>query len=348
VLIKWQFPQLDNVCCSAYTTPEGVEKTPVWEKGVIMHNIRTDRIEGIYEEHSISSRLYGKTFADLVQEYIPYAEANKATSTVYKDASRLRRLRRAFGDKELSEITAHDIERYMQDRRKKAQPGTVNRELALLKHMLHKATDWGYLRTNPARMIKLFKEPPGRVRWLNDGERERLLDECRRSPNPLLYPIVLTALYTGMRKGELQRLTWDDVNFEAPISIITIRHTKNNEVRYVPINRDLLPVLRCLFNTRPHAHYVFSKPDGTAYGDWRRSFNTACRQTGIEHFRFHDLRHTFASYLGMSGCNAFEIKALTGHRTLAMVARYTHISDSRLKAAVDGIGTKSTQLSILL
>jgi len=298
-----------------------------------------DRILGNNKEQAVS-------FADLAQEYVPYAEANKAHSTTHRDTSRMRRLLRRFGHKRLSEIMNREIERYMQERRKTAQPGTVNRELALLKHMLHKAVDWRYLQSNPARAIKLFKEPPGRIRWLNDGERERLLDECRRSPNPLLYPIVLTALYTGMRKGELQCLIWDDVNFDAMIPIITVKQAKNNEIRHIPISKSLLPVLRYLFNAIPHAHYVFSKPDGTAYGDWRKSFTTACKRAGVKDFRFHDLRHTFASYLGMSGCNVFEIKALTGHKTLAMVARYTHISDRQLKVAVDSISAKPTQLSI--
>jgi integrase len=301
-----------------------------------------DRILGNKEQQAVS-------FADLTREYLPYAEANKAHSTTHRDKSRMRRLLRIFGNKKLSEITGREIERYMQERRKTAQPATVNRELALLKHMLRKAVDWEYLQSNPARAIKLFKEPPGRIRWLNDGERERLLDECRRSVNPLLFSIVLTAIYTGMRKGELQRLTWDDVSFDAVIPIITVKHTKNNETRYIPISESLLPVLRYLFNAIPIAHYVFSKPDGTAYGDWRKSFTSACKRAGVKDFRFHDLRHTFASYLGMAGCNVFEIKALTGHKTLAMVARYTHISDRRLKVAVDSIDAidaKTTQLLI--
>jgi integrase len=275
------------------------------------------------------------TFAELVAEYRPFAKVNKAASSYEREASTTRVLMRVFADAKLAKITRLDIELYMQKRLEKVKPSSVNRELALLRHMLNKAVDWGYLKTNPAARVKPFKEPPGRVRYLSDGERERLLDACKDSENAMLYPVVFTALNTGMRKGELQRLTWDDVDFDE--RIITVRQTKNNEIRHIPVNSVLLPVLEDLSRANPHAHYVFSRPDGTAYGNWRKSFDNACRNAGIKDFRFHDLRHTFASYLGMSGCNAFEIKALTGHKTLSMAARYTHISSECLRLAVDKI-----------
>ena len=282
------------------------------------------------------------TLSELAKEYIPYAEANKATSTVQREKFTMRILLSAFRNKKLVEITNQDIEHYMQKRKQEVKPASVNRELALLRHMLNKAVDWGDLETNPARKVKPFKEPPGRIRYLSNGERERLLEECKRSDNPLLYPIVLTALYTGMRKGELQRLTWDDVDLTE--RSIAVMQTKNNEVRHIPISDDLLPVLLALLNENPHSYYVFSTPDGNKpCGNWRRAFETACRRADVANFRFHDLRHTFASYLGMSGCNAFEIKALTGHKTLAMAARYTHISDVQLRTAVNKIRAKLGQ-----
>ena len=287
-----------------------------------------------------------KTFAALAQEYIPYAEINKATSTTHRDKNRLQYLLEAFGKKKLAEITVQDVEQYKQNRRKVVKPATVNRELALFRHMLSKAMDWEYLNKTPTRTVKLFKEPSGRIRYLSNGERERLLQECRCSDNSILYPTVLTALNTGMRKGELQGLTWDDVDFER--RIITIRQTKNNEIRHIPIARGLLQVLQALLNEYPHSYYVFSKPNGTAYGDWKKSFRAACRRAGVKDFRFHDLRHTFASYLGMSGCNAFEIKALTGHKTLAMVDRYVHISNDQLKVAVERIGVRMMQTTLRL
>ncbi|MQY70885.1 tyrosine-type recombinase/integrase, partial [bacterium] len=223
------------------------------------------------------------TLSELAKEYTPYAESNKAPSTLYRDKSRMRKLLETFGKKKLSEITGRDIERYMQSRRKEGkQPATVNREFALLRHMLRKAVEWDYLSGSPARTVKPFKESPGRVRYLSDSERERLLDAC----SGMLKAVVLTALLTGMRKGELQGLTWDDVDFER--REITLKRTKNNEVRVIPISKDLLPVLHRLHNERLYSHYVFSKPDGRPYGNWHRAFETACRRAGIENFRSHD------------------------------------------------------------
>lgn len=281
------------------------------------------------------------TFAELEKEYSPYARNNKSPSTVARERYTMHILLRAFGKMKLKEITALVIERYKQSRIKEVKPSSINRELSLLKNMLSKSVEWGFIETNPASKVKSFKEPAGRMKWLNDSERERLLAECKQSENPLLYAVVFTALNTGMRKSELQRLTWDNVDFEK--ALITVKQTKNNETRFIPVTKELLKVLSNLYNERPHSHYVFSKPDGTAYGNWRRAFENACFRAGIKDFRFHDLRHTFGSYLGSSGFNAFTIKALMGHKTLTMADRYTHISDSTLKAAVDKIGAKMVQ-----
>ncbi|MBN2380638.1 site-specific integrase [candidate division WOR-3 bacterium] len=228
----------------------------------------------------------------------------------------------------------------MQSSKKTLEAGTCNRKLALLRHMLHKAIDWGYLGENPCEKVKPFKEPPGRIRWLSDRERERLLDAVE-SRSEVLYGIVLTALLTGMRKGELQELTWDNVDFER--EEITLTRTKNNERRVIPICQELLPVLQALRDAYPHAHHVFSKPDGRPYGNWRKAFESACREAGVKDFHFHDLRHTFASYLAMEKCNVPTIQRLTGHKSLSCVQRYMHLSEAHLRAAVDQLGAKVVQ-----
>lgn len=278
------------------------------------------------------------TFRELAEEYIVYAEVNKATSTFKGDKRRLPKLLAVFGALELTDMTQRRIELFIEARGKEVKPATVNRDLALIKHMLSKAVDWGYLKSNPVKRVRFLKEPPGRTRYLNENERERLLDACKHSESEMLYPIVLTALLTGMRKGELLALTWDDVNLTE--ARITVRRSKNNETRHIPIHASLLEVLSELHTRYPFSQYVFSKPDGRPYGNWRRAFDTACRHAGITNFRFHDLRHTFGSYLGMEGFNAYTIMQLMGHKTLAMSARYTHISETQLRAAIDKIGEK--------
>lgn len=188
------------------------------------------------------------------------------------------------------------------------------------------------MRMNPARTVKLFKEPLGRLRYLLPEERELLLQEC----SGMLRTIVITALETGMRKGEIQNLTWKDVDFKR--RTITLTQTKNAEIRTIPISDTLLPVLQRLYVER-RGPRVFSKPDGGPYGNWRRSFESACNRAGIEDFRFHDLRHTFASYLVMSGVDIRTVQELMGHKDIKMTMRYSHLSKAHLLEAVNRVGT---------
>jgi integrase len=277
------------------------------------------------------------TFAELAEEYRPFAERTKSESSLRSEKCTMKKLLEYFGSRKLTQIAPYDVERYMLKRGKEVSPSTVNRSYALISHMLNKAVDWGYIKDNPCRRVKPFKEPPGRVRYLSGSERVRLLDAC----SGMLKDVVLTALLTGMRKGELMSLTWDDIDFERGEIILT--RTKNNERRIIPVGKDLLLVLQRLHNERPHAHYVFSKPDGRPYGNWRKAFETACVQAGIKNFRFHDLRHTFASYLAMAGHSAFTIQRLMGHKTIVMAQRYTHLSQAHLRDAVDQLGAKVVQ-----
>ena len=126
----------------------------------------------------------------------------------------------------------------------------MNRELALLKHLCTKAVEWGYLKANPLKSVKFLKEPPGRLRYLTREEMDPLLDAC----SPHLRPIVVTALNTGMHKSEILGLTWQDIDFGA--RTITVRQTKNNEPRVIPMNRTLYEELRQLPHYL-HSAYVF-------------------------------------------------------------------------------------------
>lgn len=283
------------------------------------------------------------TFRELAGEYLAYAEAYKASSTAKADKRRLPKLLEEFGVELLTDVTQRRVELFVQVRQKVVKPATVNRDIALIKHMLNKAVDWGYLNSNPVSRVRFLKEPPGRTRYLSESERERLLDACKQSASEMLYSIVLTALLTGMRKGELVALTWDDVSLEE--ARITVRRSKNNEVRHIPVHASVLEVLADLRNRYPFSQYVFSKPDGNPYGNWRNAFDSACKNSGIKDFHFHDLRHTFGSYLGMEGFNAYTIMQLMGHKTLAMSARYTHISETQLRAAIEKIGAKMVEPS---
>jgi integrase len=242
----------------------------------------------------------------------------------------MQRLTRAF-DGLLSKLTAAAIEKYKVHRSQGVKAATVNRELALLKHMLTKAVDWGYLKQNPTKSVKLLKEPPGRLRYLEPEEIERVLEACDDPQVPYLRAIVVVALHTGMRLGEILGLRWGDLDVRH--RLISITGIKNNERKTIPINEILYEELATLPRhvTSP---YLFCHPDGAPILRIDRSFHSVLTRAGIEGFRFHDLRHTFASHLVMRGVPLETIGALLGHKDPKMTKRYAHLSPTTLKDAV--------------
>lgn len=279
-----------------------------------------------------------RTFAGYAEEYLEYSLTHKKHSSYLRDVTSIRQLLNAFGVLNLSDITLRLIEQYQEIRARKVSPASVNRETQALKHMLRKATEWNYIQANPAQAAKKLREPAGRIRYLSLEERERLIKECSET----LRDIVVTALETGMRKAEIEGLTWKDVDFER--RTITLLRTKNNEIRTVPISNSLMPLLQRLHIERRGIH-VFSKPDGTPYKSWRTAFETACRRAGIVDFLFHDLRHTFASYLVMASVDIRTVQELMGHRDIKMTMRYSHLSNAHLLEAINKVGTKMAQLT---
>ena len=157
---------------------------------------------------------------------------------------------------------------------------------------------------------------------------------CPPPPHPLR-DIVMVALTTGMRRGEILGLKWDSMRLENRLIILPV--TKNNTVRVLPINDTLY---RILSEMAREASYVFGNGNGGDIGDIKHSFTSACRKAGITDFRFHDLRHTYASHLAMRGVHIRPLQELLGHKTLAMTQRYSHLAPEQLQNAVkllDGV-----------
>lgn len=210
---------------------------------------------------------------------------------------------------------------------KPASPATQVRYLAALGHALTLAVrEWGWLDDNPARKVRRPKEPGGRVRFLSEKERTALLAACKKSRNPFLYPLVVLALSTGARLGELLGLRWADVDLTRGVARLT--RTKNDEPRTLPLTGHALAVLRDLAGVRRRdSPLVFPSKHGRTPACFTKPWERALAEAGIANFRFHDLRHTSASYLAMTGATPIEIAAVLGHKTLAMVKRYAHLSD---------------------
>jgi integrase len=220
---------------------------------------------------------------------------------------------------------------------------TVNRYLAALSHAFSLAsTEWKWLsrEQNPMPDVTARKEPRGRVRFLSDDERSRLLTACKESGNPLLYPAVVLALSTGMRAGETMRLTWDDVDFQR--RMITLHETKNTERRAAPLVGLAYDELKALSKVRRlDTNLIFaSKQVRGKHIDLRSAWETAIKKAGIEDFRWHDLRHSAASYLAMNGATLAEIAEVLGHKTLQMVKRYAHLTETHVSGVVERMNQK--------
>jgi integrase len=221
--------------------------------------------------------------------------------------------------------------------------GTVNRYLAVLSHAFTVAVkEWQWCADNPVRKVSKSKEPRGRVRFLADDERERLLAACQTSRNKHLYAITVLALATGARRGELLNLRWSDVDVKR--GTLTFHQTKNGERRAVPLTGYALDVLtQHAKRRRLDTPFVFPDSTGTRPVGIREAFEWAVKRAEITNFRFHDCRHCAASYLAMNGASLAEIAEILGHKTLAMVKRYAHLSEAhtagvvaRMNAAIFG------------
>jgi integrase len=194
--------------------------------------------------------------------------------------------------------------------------------------MFNKAIEWEMMQSNPMKKVKLLKENNERLRYLSQEQIKDLYENrCDH-----LKPIVLTALYTGMRRGEILKLKWEDVDFDQ--KIIFVRNSKNGQLREIPMNNLLVNELK---NIKFKSPYVFCNENRKPFGSVRKSFDSALRRAGIEDFCFHDLRHTFASHLVMSGVDLLTAKELLGHMTIKMTLRYAHLSPFHKSAAVESL-----------
>jgi integrase len=221
-----------------------------------------------------------------------------------------------------------------------ANPATVNRELTVLKHMVARAVEWEYLGSNRLTNVKQLKESPGRTRFLSPDEIGRLLDACNGGNTEsilarvYLRPLVLVAINTGMRRNEILGLTRGAVDWQN--RMITLGSTKNGDSRHVFLNASAFDALRAL-PARLDTDRLF--PFGP--NQLSMAFRRAVKRAGIDDFRLHDARHTFASYQAMAGTQGRGLQALLGHKDGRMTMRYAHLSDPYLREAVNRVNLGS-------
>jgi integrase len=239
----------------------------------------------------------------------------------------------------IRKLTAPMIEHYKVRRLGKVSPYTVANELTVLRHMLRKARRLGYLDTVPD--VDMPKKPRWRDGFLTEPEITRLLDAAKESRNPYLWTMLVIALNTGMRKGELLGLEWQRINLAADFGLspnITLYKTKSDKPRGIPVNNAVADALIGLQPdpSKRREGRVFAKRNGAAWGQVRTAFAMALKRAGLPAtWRWHDLRHTAASHLVMRGATLAAVKEILGHSDIKTTMRYAHNSQAHLRTAVD-------------
>lgn len=306
----------------------------------IYHKLLGDIAEGKWFE-----RLPGeeKTFREMMDRYMAeHSIPNKASSE--KDRSSLTHLLPFFGSYRISQIKPSRINEYKGKRRlEEASPCTINRELALMKHAYSLALkEWEWVHDNPVKKVSMEKEPPSRDRWLTDEEEETLL-----SVSPLwLRPMILFAVETGCRRGEMLSLSWRSVDLSR--RVITINRSKTGEKRSIPLTQLAVDVLKERENEKVRSikeDLVFAYPPGKRVNPYtlKSAFEKAMERAHIEDFRWHDLRHTFASRLAQAGIDPYAIQRLMGHKSFSTTQRYAHHHVESLRRGIETLEARRVQ-----
>jgi integrase len=280
--------------------------------------------------------------SDFIDEhFLPWSRANKRSW--YADEWRSKSLKTFFESKRLNEITPILIEKFKSNEREKStkrggkqSPTSVNRKIELLSRILSMAVDYGMIQSNPCQRVRKFQLDNRRERYLSVEEETRLMSMLF-GQRAYLRPIIILALNTGMRRGEILNLEWWQTDFSSNRLIVT--KTKSGKPRHIPMNRIVRETLRELKESSK-GKYVFEsrKNPGHPILDPKKAFNAALKDAGIENFRFHDLRHTAGTRLAEAGADAFTIKDILGHASIQTSAIYVHATDEGKKRAINALG----------
>lgn len=334
------------------------EKREQAKDGIVIQKRNTFRkLAQEYAKFDCENPSYNRTH----KYYIGYWEKQEDGTMSWKDMT----LTKFFGDRKLFQITAKSIEEFKKSRKDTLTKGlkkersnvSVNRELGVLRRMLNKAIEWRWLEKNPFKSFQqsvFYGEDSSRVRFLSPDEMVRLFDALDHPQTPpYLKPIVMADIFTGLRRGDLLKIQWKDINKEKGY-LTYLEQKKSNSRNREPkttvkyLNQDMIDLL----NGMPIlGDYVFCDSEGKPFKDLSQSFKTVLKRAGITNFHFHDLRHTSASYLLMRGAPLEAVQKHLNHRDLKTTQRYAHISEqfqreqvNKLDGLFDGIQNNSKNL----
>ncbi len=308
------------------------------------------RTEGELErdESGLSTEGHRHTLADAIDRYQRERMGELAEGTQIAYQAHQGFWRKQLGHLRLSQLTPAAIVKARDDLLtiKGITKASANRYVAALQAVLTRAQKhWYWLTVNPASMVAKLQEPPGRERFLSQAEIDRLLGACQDSASPDLYPLVLIALTTGARLGEITGLRWSAVDLERDLFFLRVGkvNATKGEVRAVPI----ASAVKELLKARKAARKVITlREDGLLFPSTtsaRRPINcrdgwlSATKRAGLEGFHFHDLRHTHASLLAAHGASLLEIGRILGHKTTSTTARYSHFTQDHSHTLVNEV-----------
>jgi integrase len=279
------------------------------------------------------------TLAQFGQQYMEYAKANKRSWL--RDEQIMAHLTQAFGKLRLDDIGVPRIEQYKVQRICTVAPATVNREIALLKHLYNLADAWGfYFGKNPVKGVRFLAENNEMFRVLSEEEEARLLPYC----SPYLQDLVMFAINTGLRLGEILNLKWREVELENATIKILVK--KNRRMLDMPVNENALRILKGWHGIRK-TEYVFYNPEtGGQWKDLWLGLKKACRKAGLDDVTWHTFRHTFASRLNREGADLVTVKELLGHSDIKTTMRYVHTNREAKQRAVARLGVNLVTLPI--
>lgn len=278
------------------------------------------------------------TLSNLIDQYIRL-HLNKYPSRLKDQTSHLNWWNENYGKRALIEITPSLLAEAKEEllggltpRKLPRTNSTVNRYFSTLSRAFTLAfQEWQWINENPFRRVSKLKENGGRNRFLSREELHTLLDSCRNSKNALLYGLVLIAASMGLRHGEAVNLKWKHVDLEH--GFITLETSKNGDRRVVPLPDQVASYLNSLDQPKMAEDFLFPSKDPDKRHPpsmIRKSFQKALKDSGIENFKYHDLRHTCASHLAMNGATQGELMEILGHRSPAMTRRYAHFSKEHI------------------
>ncbi|MBS3798774.1 site-specific integrase [Pseudoalteromonas sp. BDTF-M6] len=274
----------------------------------------------------------------LEEKYYPWLKSRNP-KTVQKTIKAFEASFQVFMDYQLKDITAWEVEKWRNKRLDDAiKPATANRQINLIKGCLSRAVEWGLIESHDLQKVKALTVDNSKVRYLSKDEELRLRAALDDLGIDYLKTLVLLARNTGMRKGELLSLKWEDINLTNKVLTVDFQNAKSGSSRHIPLNTEAFNTLIKWKDLSGDNGYVFKGENQLQIKDFRYDWARLLDAAAITNFRFHDLRHHFASMLVMASVDLNTVRELLGHSDLNMTLRYAHLAPEHKAAAVNLIG----------